>query len=135
MEKMKKINKDALVYLVFFVFIKPLDYCTELKKLDSIIDWVYRKVCVNFPIYSSGVILRRFIECLHQKDYLTVKLVLSVIESGSWHIAYFIRYARREPLAHCISGFFYFKFHAPLASFVSLKILDDNETTGRRLKL
>jgi len=61
---MKKINKNSLVHLVFFVFIKPQDYCTELKKLDSIIDWVYRKVCVNFPIYSSGVILRRFIECL-----------------------------------------------------------------------
>ena len=32
---MKKINKNSLVHLVFFVFIKPKDYCTELKKLDS----------------------------------------------------------------------------------------------------
>jgi len=35
---MKKINKDSLVHLVFFVFIKPQDYCPELKKLVSIID-------------------------------------------------------------------------------------------------
>lgn len=31
-----------------------------------------------------------------------------------------------------VKVFYFVKFHAPLASFVSLKTLDDKETTGRR---